>query len=627
MPAVVGALAIEAIALASAETAAAITAISIAGVTGATILGSGIILAGTIGIQVLLSKSAGNQATAGLSAGSAAPAENGHVPLRQSIAPRIHAFGTVRLAGTYVCYEAIDGNSYDITVFHHGRIAEIIGYYLHDDVVVLVSTVVQEQGDGRYAGNVVSIQTRLGLATETAYSDIIAALPSIWTSSHRGDGLASAALFSLGVPLEEHTHVYPRGLPQLSIVARASPLFDARDVTQSIGNEFTWKVSSNPIVQLIDFLTNLDSGMGFSRSILIDPVIAALNAEADICDELVSLAAGGSIPRYASNGFFSLDTDPINVISSILDTCDGWMSEDGSGGLVCKVGKYRAPEFTISTRHIRGFALQKGIADEERINEITFSYTEPQADYKTLPGLPWRDEQDISLRGKTRSQPFDMPWVQSHAQGRRLAKRKLAKVNEPLRGSIKTTLFGLQGLGERWIAVDAGDVSRDFDGMVFEAQGMKINLMNAEVTFDFVAVHPDTIDAWDAATEEGAAPTIPDKLVSPPPPDPTGLAANMQALDALGMMLVAKVDDPGRPDITYQIQYRITGSGSGFTATPRTSGTLSAGRVRMAVRTTVPSTSVPTDTLDVQIRAFSPSGSPTSYSSTVIAAFDSVDPP
>jgi hypothetical protein len=627
MPAVVGALAIEGIALASAETAAAITAISIAGVSGATILGTGIILAGTIGIQALLSKNAGNQSTSGLASGSANPAENGHVPIRQSIAPRIVAFGRARLAGTYVLFEEKNGDSYDITVFHHGRIFNIVGYYLHDDVVERVGGTVQEQGDGRYANDVIYIEARLGVESETSYGPAVTALPEIWTSgSHLGNGLASALLICHGVSIDAFTQVYPRGLPQLSIIADCTPVYDPRDETQSVDNDGTWTSTSNPVLQLVRFLTDADIGMGFERSILIDPVIEALNAQADVCDEPILLADGGIEPRYASNGFFSLDTDPVNVIAGILDTCDGWISEDGAGGLVCVVGKYREPEFTIPSRHVRGFTIQDGIADEELVNEITFSYTEPLADYKTLPGQPWRDEENISARGKTRSQPFDMPWVQSHSQGRRLSKRKLAKVNAPLRGSIKTTLYGLQGLGERWITIDAVDVDGVFDGLVAEVQGMKIDLINAQVTFDWISVDPDTIDEWNAATEQGAAPTIPDKLVSPPPPLPTGLAANMQAISGTQISIVCKVDDPVRSDITYQAQYRITGSGSPFTQLPRQSGTLTSGRVKTVFLTSISSSFVPAYTLDVEIRAFAPSGSPSAFTSAVVAPFDAVDP-
>jgi hypothetical protein len=58
--------------------------------------------------------------------------------------------------------------------------------------------------------------------------------------------------------------------------------------------------------------------------------------------------------------------------------------------------------------------------------------------------------------------------VQSHTQGRRLSKRKIAKLNAPLRVSLRTTLYGLQALGERWIAIEAGEVIADFDALVIE---------------------------------------------------------------------------------------------------------------------------------------------------------------
>jgi hypothetical protein len=507
-------------------------AVAIVGtLTVATVVGSAVLLAGAIGLQLLLARRPSAGAAASLAASSLPPAEAGHAPLKQSIGSRVRGYGRNRLAGIYMLYEELSGDSYDVGAFHHGRISGIVGYYLHDDVVEIDgSGIVQEQGDGRYGGTAtITIQTRLGLDTETAYSALVTAFTSsaIWTNSHRGDGLASYSLVCKGVLIDDYTTIYPRGLPQLSIVADCALIYDDRDEEQIRSDPSTWKVNSNPVVQAIECLTSEDSGFGFDYDTLILPVVDTLNAEADLCDEGVTLAAGGTEPRYKSDGFFALDSDPVDVLSAILDTCDGWLSENGDGTLALKVGSYRAPTFTLEGRHIKGFSLQYGVADEELVNEIAFAFTSTAADYKTLPGDPWRDEDDISRRGKTRSQNFPLPWVQSHSQGRRLSKRKMAKLNAPLRGTIKTTLYGIQAMGERWIEIDAPDVSDDLSSLIIEVMNMKIDFMNAEVTFDFIKINPNEIDAWDETEEEGTTPTIPDKLVSSPPPLPANFVATL----------------------------------------------------------------------------------------------------
>lgn len=564
-----------------------------------------------IGLQAVLAK---NQATSGLS-DAAAPAESGHVPLKQAIAPRIRGYGRSRLAGSYVLYEANNHDSYDIVIFHHGRIGGIVGCYLHDDVVVVDGGIVQEQGDGRYANNLISVEIRLGEATETAFSSVVGALPDIWTTDHRGDGLASAALICLGAAdPSNYTQVYPRGLPQLSIVADLSPIYDARDAAQALDDPASWAVSKNPVVQIIDFLTNVDSGMGFDRATLIDPVIDALNAEADICDEAVFKADGSFESRYTSNGFYSLSSDPINTLQAMLDACDGWMSENGDGSLALKVGKYREATFVIEAEHVLGFGLRKGVENEELVNEISLTYTEPQADFKTLPGDPWRDEDDISARGKTQSQPFDLSWVQSHTQARRLAKRKMSKINALQRGSIRTTSWGLQALGERWIKIDASKVLVEFDEMIVEVQKLRLDLANNQVTIDFVEVDAATMDAWSPA-EDGEPPTIPSKAVYAPPPVPTGVLATYTAFFPIAFFLV-QIDDPGRSDLTYEMRYRTAGSGSAFTIIPirNYAGAPSfgvPGRLEVTFLVFLPLVSY-----EVQIRSFAPGGVASDWSAS-----------
>jgi hypothetical protein len=303
-----------------------------------------------------------------------------------------------------------------------------------------------------------------------------------------------------------------------------------------------------------------------------------------------------------------------------LETCDGWISENGDGSLALKVGKYRAPTFTLEAQHIRGYGLQFGVADEEIVNEIAFSYTDTQADYKTLQGDPWRDQDDIDARGKVRSQPFSLTWVQSHTQGRRLSKRKIAKLNAPLRVSLRTTLYGLQALGERWIAIEAGEVISDLGGLVIEVLNMKVDLLKAEVVIDGLKVDPDTVDAWDETTEEGERPTIPDKLVSVAPSVPQNLTAVVDIVSG-DFAFVATIDDPGRSDLTFQLQYRVSGTSDAYILTARQSpsGHPPVGKVSI----TLPATSelvggatiVP---YEVQLRAYAPSGLPSAFSSSAI---------
>ena len=562
----IGSLILPAIGVAA---TAAIT-VGTVSISVATIVGTAVLVGGSIGLQMLLAPEEPTVPTSQRQTPSGRTQlptpESGHVPLRQAIPPRTVAYGRVRLAGTYVLFEANAGISWDVIAFHHGRIQGFAGFYLHDDAVQLLNSslsggTVQALIDGRYSADHINIDTRTGFEPNVAYPQPRDAMPQIWSDAHRGDGLASLMLQCLPTSdPSEFSIVYPRGKPEPSVVIDARPIVDHRNATVS--------ANRNPVVQLVDYLTNDDFGMGLDFNLLIAPVLTEVNSEANLCEGIVVRSDGFGEYRYQSSGAFQIDSDPADVVGAILDTCDGWISENGDGTLALKVGVYRAPTVTILGKHIRGINLQYDLADEETINELAIDYCEPRLDYKTVATDPWRNEQDIAERGRIRSQRLSLPWVQSYTQARRLAKRRDAQNNAELRGSLTTTLYGLRALGERWVRVQAPELP-DLDDLVIEIRSVTIDLLNAALTFKFVSIDEDTIDAWDAS-EEGEDIVIPPKLISatPPPIDP----GTPGALDPVIHPVFNSTDffnpsfaniefiDPHRPDLTWQTQIREVGS-------------------------------------------------------------------
>jgi hypothetical protein len=574
----IGLLAFQAIGLG----AAAGFTIGATTITLGAVVGTAILVGGSIGLQMLTAPSfeADTGATRGTptrAAGGLPAPESGHFALRQPIPPRTVAYGTVRLAGTYVLFEADDdGTSWDVIAFHHGRIGGIIGYYLHDDIITVDGIgggTVIGLPDGRYGLGHISLDTRMGFPLETPYPQPIAAMPEIWTDQHRGDGLASLMLrCGPTVNPELFTAVYPRGKPEPSVVCAASLIYDPRDPSQIRLDPQSWKPSTNPVVQLLHYLTSEDHGMGLDWDTLIAPVLTTMINEINLADSIVIRSNGIGEYLYSSSGSFQIDSEPTDVINAILDTCDGWMSENGDGTLALKIGLYREPSVTLASKHIRGVNLQFDLADEEIVNELVIDYTEPGLDYKTVAvPTPWRNDEDIAERGKVRSQRFALPWVQSYTQARRLAKRRDAQNNAELRGTITTTLYGLAALGERWIRIQAPELPA-LEDIVVEIRGVTIDLLNASLTFKFISIDPETIDLW-SPFEEGPKIKIPPKLVNKPPPiiepDPvTGAIIDAYFIRFVGppaaiyeSYAFCSFPNPEQAGLQYQTQFRLNGVG------------------------------------------------------------------
>ena len=124
----------------------------------------------------------------------------------------------------------------------------------------------------------------------------------------------------------------------------------------------------------------------------------------------------------------------------------------------------------------------------------------------------WRDEGDISETGRLRSEPLGLTWVYSRPQAMRLAKRKMTRLNAPRRGQIRTGIYGLNGLGQRYIRVQNPELFSMAD-VVCEVMNVEIDFASSQVVFD--VIQADTaIDAWNPAEEEGDQPA---PIVRPEP--------------------------------------------------------------------------------------------------------------
>lgn len=574
------------------------TALTVGGLTiSAGTVGSTALLLGSIGLSYALAGGAPKQPT---------PAD-GHLSIKQPNPVRQGGYGRDRVAGAYMLYETNGADiSTDVLALIGGQICGVRKFYLNEDPITLSSVrgggFVTADGttDGRYSANV-NLDWRVGLPTEVAYSSAVSLVPSIWTTAHRGDGIASLYLQCRQAPsINDQPRIFPNGLPSASVVADLYPLWDPRDTNQDPDDPETWiayptydattvyadgdrvifggesnapaydagttyaryncvsqdgvdyysRVSgnightpgsdltkwlpigtpyvsranantgntpdqypafwttplANPVLQIIDQLADADHGMQLDRGLLITPRLDGLMTEADLCDELVVDKNGNLIPRYSSNGKFNFDADPADVLGGILASCDGWMTEDGDGALTLKVGVYRAPTVSFAPQHVLGFSIDYGIADEAVVNELALTFSDPDSGYKEVPGQPWRDETDISTRGRVRSQPLALSWVQRHAQARRLAKRAMARLLAP-HGSLTLTLYGLLGRGQRWVNLDYPFLPQMANAVVELSEG-SIDLTAGTVTFDWMLVDPATIDAWDPATEEGDGPAL-----------------------------------------------------------------------------------------------------------------------
>lgn len=484
MPDVVGELVVTALAATGeAESLVAFAEGSYLGVSGFSVVGGAVTLSASIGLAYALNNP------------NVPKPEAGSQPLKQAIPPRIRGYWDCRLAGYYMLFENGNRDSQDVMAFHSGKVESIQHVYLHDQEVAIVPSIsgggigtVQTVGSDQFGGGHVQVDFKLGAASQTA-STLLTSDPninSIWTTDYKGNGIAYGVLKCGAVSDPEiYSRTYPQGLPLMSAVARCTPVWDPRDGAQDRNNDATWVASPNPVLQLINYLTTVDGGVGEDLDEILPPArLTEWMTEANLC-------AG----RYQSAGWYQFDNNPEDVINKILATCDGWMSEDGEGQLVLTVGVYREPtDPPLTEKHIIGFSVNYGIADEQIINRLDANYTSPALKYASDQVIV-RDEGSISEIGIERAKPLDLSWVQDPTQADLLGRHALLRLNPAKTGTLVTTLYGMRYLGKRWVKIQYPFV-RGLEDCVVEIQDKtEVDLLGGKVTFSWNLIDPVALAA------------------------------------------------------------------------------------------------------------------------------------
>ena len=128
----------------------------------------------------------------------------------------------------------------------------------------------------RYNGKA-KVYTHLGTDAQAADSNLVSASSS-WTNAHRLRGIAY-----LYVRLEYDQDAFTSGIPEITALVQGKKVYDTRDASTSY--------KPNAALVIRDFITNEDFGMGAASSEVND---TAITTAANICDENVTLSAGGT---------------------------------------------------------------------------------------------------------------------------------------------------------------------------------------------------------------------------------------------------------------------------------------------------------------------------------------------
>lgn len=457
--------------------AGAVGAFGFAGTAAIALGASYLLLAG--GAYLLASVVSGPQ-----NQGRAPKPEDGKFNLKQSVPPLVYVLGRVKKASDYAFLEEANGAAYHILVWAAHSISGFSQHYLHNEAV-------ERDADGyvdtpaNMRGNVL-IKTREGAAASTAYSEVVAAFPSIWTEDHRGDGLATVMVLVGSVAIEDLQTVFPNGMPQHSAVGDGNDqLYDPRDGT--------YDYDTNIALFRLWHLTHPVGG----RLTLDDMYLPDWSVAAAVADEYVLDRNGNQVRRYHGGLWFRADNDPVDI-GRILDQAGEMVIYERPDGKVgVHPGKFVTPDIRLVASDIVSLTYDANKRKGTTVIAVRGRYTDPAKGYNTadaaIYGVPYPSDDE-------RTKTVDNQAVQHPNHMARLQKPAFIRANAP-RVSIRAHYEPAKEVPyRRFVRVHMPP--KMVEAVVEILDRPKLSLRNLTYEFSGIVV-PEALYAFDAATEEG----------------------------------------------------------------------------------------------------------------------------
>lgn len=492
--------------------------------------------------------------------------EDGKAPLTQAIPYRIYGYGETRVAGAMALWEAKGSNLCIVQALAAHPIVEFTRFYFHDDIVEadpVTSKVSTVSPSDRYEKGGAWLYWREGSNPGVPYDRIIELMggDDVWTETHRGDDQASIAIVAQNPRAQDVNQSFPHGAPAGSVVAKLTKVWDFR-ISDDPEDEEAWVFSKNPALILAHHWCFNPFGHRKDYTTAILPVLDMWIEEADICDEDVALDGGGTEKRYEFSIWDTTEHGPKTTTNAILASCDGWMCERGDRALLLTVGKFRESRCGVITdADIAGYDFDEDVLFEDEINRIVPKFCYPDTDFSTADTDFWEDVPAQLLAGKVLSAEMDLRGVHQWRQARRNGKREMARRKAKKAGALNLWLSGLNSIYYRWNRLDTPIMLSDMNDSIIENASSVLAIEKGGFSMKW-RMHPDDLDDWNPATDEGEQPPV------PPKPNAAGIATpviNLIQAKPNGESVYIRVDivDPEDESIYPVVRYRVADDGTG----------------------------------------------------------------
>lgn len=339
------------------------------------------------------------------------------VTVRKAITPWRVIYGRTRAGGVITYKKVTSGKTYyHLVLTLAGHVCEEIEtIYFNDEEIPLDGS---GNATGRFAGYV-RIQKSLGDEAGQPFPDLVTESNGEWSDTHRQTGRTK-----IYVRLSASSDLFPAGLPNITAVVKGkNDIYDPRDASTGY--------STNPALIIANYMADTTVGMGavFADEINSTDLIAAAN----ICDEAVTLAAGGSESRYTCNGSLSTSEKPVDLIPKLASSMAGYVVKLGATWSIV-AGAYEVPTIELDVGDLAGpIQWQSLVSRRENCNAVKGVYAEPDnlwqpGDFPAIVSATYIAQDN----GETVYHDLRLDFTDSGSMAQRIAKIDLLRTRQGL---------------------------------------------------------------------------------------------------------------------------------------------------------------------------------------------------
>jgi hypothetical protein len=488
------------------------------------------------------------------------------ITIRQPITHWQWIYGRTRVGGALTfAHESADGNTHLIITLAGHVSQEIEAIWFDDQVVPLDGS---GNATGTFAGYV-RIKKSLGDESGQPFPDLVAESNGKWTDAHRQTGRTK-----IYVRLTPNPDLFPTGIPNITAVVKGNKVYDPRSATTAY--------STNASLCINHLMCSpVWGGCTYAEEIDETQLIAAANID----DEDVTLAAGGTEDRYTINGAFPVNSDTRTALQKMLSANAGRVYYLG-GVFRIHPAAYASPTITLDEDSLRGVPkIEPRLSSAELCNRVKGVYVSEGNDWQPSDFPPVTNATYLSEdNGEPSWRELDLPFTKTASACQRIAKIELERVRQQISvvwpgkfscyrlqpGDTVQLTFAMLGWSAKVFEVVGTDLIFEDDGAGGVRLGCDLTLREtASTVFDWSSGEETTVDAAPDTN-------LPSPFTVTAPGAPTVTETKYETRDGRGVGTLATLEIAAPTDSlwsTVQFEYRLVGA-TNWTVIPPSEATL-----------------------------------------------------